>query len=88
MVQPIKNNILVEPFKGSNQTESGFIIPDSAIKESNHVKVIAVGEGTKKRPMKLKVGDTGYRVQNWGSPVIDDGKLFYIMEDVVIIALD
>ena len=30
----------------------------------------------------------GYRVHGWGMPIECDGELFYMMEDVAIIALE
>ena len=38
--------------------------------------------------MKLKKGDIGYRVSEWGNEVEINGEVFYLMEDNAIIALD
>lgn len=69
-------------------TESGLFIPDMARKETDRVTIVKVGNGTPSRPMKLKEGQTGYRVHKWGQPVEYKGELHYIMEDAAIIALD
>lgn len=88
MIQPIRNNILVKAFKDNETTLSGLIVPDSYRKEGCKVEIVAVGNGTKSRPMKLKPNTIGFRVQEWGVPVEDNGTLFYLMDESAIIALN
>lgn len=88
MVKPILNNVLVKPFLGEELTAGGVLVPDSFKKESDKVTIVAVGNGTKNKPMKLKSGTIGYRVSGWGTPIIENGETFYLMEDNAIIALD
>lgn len=88
MVQPIKNNVLVKPFYEKEVSAGGIIIPDNCRKESDRCTIVAAGGGSKNKPMKLRAGSTGYRVGSWGTPVEDNGELFYLMEDNAIIALD
>jgi hypothetical protein len=45
-----------------------------------------VGNGTKNRPMRFEKGQVGFRVKNWGVPVEDNGELYYLMEDVALLA--
>lgn len=87
MIQPVLHNVLVKPFKGSEISEGGLFIPDSIRKPSNRVEIVAVGNGTPKRPMKLKLNTIGYRVKDWGEPIEIDGELHYIMNEAAIIAL-
>lgn len=87
MIQPVLHNVLVKPFKGSEISEGGLFIPDSVRKPSNRVEIVAVGEGSPKRPMKLKAGSIGYRVKGWGDPIEIEGELYYIMNEAAIIAL-
>ena len=87
MIQPILQNVLVKPFPPNETTAGGLFVPDSVKKPSNKVTVVAVGNGSKKRPMKLKVGDIGYRVKEWGNPIELDGELYFMMEQEAIIAL-
>jgi chaperonin GroES len=86
MIQPIRNNVLIKCFEGDNISAGGIIVPDSVKTESNKCTVVAVGNGSKEKPMKLKPGMIGYRVKSWGEPIIDNGELFYIMEQDAIIA--
>jgi chaperonin GroES len=87
MIQPIRNNVLVKCFEGDNVSKGGIIVPDAYKKESNKVEVVAVGNGSTKKPMRLKEGDIGYRVKDWGTEIIEDGQKYYLMDESAIIAL-
>jgi chaperonin GroES len=86
MIRPIKNKVLVKAFKEDEISSGGIIVPESMRKEGSRVEIVAVGSGTPKRPMKLKPGMIGFRVKEWGSPVEENGQLYYIMEDNEILA--
>jgi co-chaperonin GroES (HSP10) len=87
MVQPILNNVLVKCFPGDEISEGGILIPENVRGESDKVMIVAVGDGTKIRPMKLIKDTIGFRVHSWGEPIIENGELFYLMDDKAIIAL-
>ena len=87
MITPIKGQILVKPLMADYESVGGIIVPDSFKEESNKVEIVAVGMGTKQRPMYLKKGDIGFRVKSWGTPIEDEGVLYYLMEQDSIIAL-
>lgn len=87
-MKPTGENILVRPFESDSISAGGILVPDSMKRPCNKVKIIAVGNGTKQRPMKRKEGEVGYRVQNWGEPFIINGELHYIMNQSAIIALE
>lgn len=87
MIQPIRNNVVVKPFLGDEKTIGGIIVPENIRGESDKVMIVSVGKGTKNKPMKLKANTIGFRVQAWGTPIEENGELFYIMEDNAIIAL-
>lgn len=86
MIKPIKNKIVVKAFKEDEISSGGIIVPENMRKDGCRVEVVAVGSGTPKKPMTLKPGDIGFRVKEWGVPVVEDGQLYYIMEDVEILA--
>ena len=86
MIRPIRNQILVKAFKEDEMSSGGIIVPENARKEGCRVEIIAVGNGTPSRPMTLRPGMTGFRVKEWGVPVEDEGELYYLMEDVAILA--
>jgi chaperonin GroES len=86
MIKPIRNQILVKAFKEDEMSSGGIIVPENARKDGNKVKIVAVGSGTPKRPMKLKPDMIGFRVTKWGVPIEENGELYYLMEDVAILA--
>ena len=87
MLKPIRSNVLVQCYPGNEVSEHGIIVPESHRGESNRVKIIAVGSGTKKKPMHLKPGQDGFRVKDWGEPVEENGELYYLMDSSAIIAV-
>lgn len=87
MVKMIRNNVLVKCLNGNEVSDGGIIVPESVRKPSNKVKIVAVGSGLPGKPMKLKVGDIGYRVKDWGEPIEVEGELYYSMDQSAIIAV-
>lgn len=84
----IRNKILVKPFPADEESEGGIFVPESARKISNKVLIVDTGNGTATEPMKLKKGDTGFKVKDWKGEieVMIGGELHYIMEQSSIIA--
>lgn len=87
MIKPIKNNILVKAFKEDAFSNGGIIVPESFRKDGAKVEILAVGGGTKKRPMNLQPG-IGYRIQNAGTPVEYMGEKYYILDQAHILAVE
>ena len=85
-MQPVRNIILTKPFPPDEISEGGIFVPESARQESNKMRVIAVGNGTKERKMIFNPGDIVYRVKDWGTPIDIDGERHYIMDQNGIIA--
>ena len=86
-MKPVLNNVLVKPFESDNISEGGIYVPDSAKKISNKVLIVEVGNGTAKKPMRLKKGQTGHRVKSWGEEILIEGETHFIMSQDAIIAL-
>ena len=80
----INKKILFKPFKGSETTEGGIFVPDSVRKLSNKGEIVEVGE----RVTKVKKGDIGWRVKNWGEELIIGGEKHFLMEEGAILALE
>lgn len=87
-MKPIRTNVLVKPFPADEMSEGGIFVPLNARKESNKVFIIEVGNGTKDKPMRLKKGQVGFRVKDWGTEVIINGEKHFIMDQEAILALD
>lgn len=83
MIKPIKSNILFKPFMRKGATKGGILIPFED--EMDKGEIVAVGKGTKIKPMRLKSGMIGFRVHHWGEPVFDGEEKYYIMDESAII---
>ena len=88
MITPVRNQVLVNPYPSDAVTVGGIIVPDNCKQISNKVRIVAVGGGTKDKPMRLKVGQTGFRVKDWGIEVLVNGELHFLMEDNAILAVE
>lgn len=85
-MQTIGNQILFKPFPSDEVTESGFFVPENAREISDKGIIVQVGKGSPKRPMKLREGQTAYRVHQWGEAVFINNELHFIMDEKAIIA--
>lgn len=85
MIQPIKNMILVEPIEVELGSVSGLIIPDSFKERGSKAKVIAVGNGTKNRPMEIPVGVLCWHVKGAGTEIMEDGKQYFLINDIDVL---
>ncbi|KAK5136594.1 10 kDa heat shock protein [Meristemomyces frigidus] len=71
---PLLDRVLVQRIKADTKTAGGIFLPDSAVKELNEAKVLAVGPGGvdkegKRLPMGVKAGDKVLIPQYGGSPI-------------------
>lgn len=82
-MKPHNKKILFKPFKSNTTTEGGLFIPDSVQKLSNKGEIVEVGD----KVTKVKKGDIGFRVKDWGEEFIINGEKHYIMEQDAILAL-
>lgn len=73
-------------FPGDDKSAGGIIVAESFRAESNKGEVVAVGNGTKGKPMQFKKGDVAYRVQGHGEPLDLDGQRYYMMDQSTILA--
>ena len=87
-MQPIRGQILVRPLESHGVSEGGIIVPNSFKKDSNKVEVVAVGNGTKDKPMKRKVGEVGFRVKDCGVELLIDDVKHFLIDQSWIIALN
>ena len=87
-MKPVRNNVLVKPFPPSEQSEGGIFVPLSVRKDNNRGTVVAVGNGTKDRPMQFKRGQIVYRVFEWGTPIEIQGEKHFLMDDSAILATE
>ena len=65
-------------------TEGGLLIPETARKISNKVRIVEVGN----KVTKVKKGDVAFRVVDWGTEVIEDNVRYYLMDANSILAYE
>ena len=87
-MKPVLSQVLFKPFPSPEQTESGIFVPENARPISNKGTIVAVGNGTKEYPMRLKVGDVAYRTKLWGTEVVEKGAIYFIMTEDSFLAVD
>ncbi|KAL6706802.1 mitochondrial heat shock protein Hsp10 [Coniothyrium glycines] len=73
-IAPLLDRILVQRLKPEAKTATGIFLPETAVKELNEAKVIAVGPGALDRDGKrvapsVSVGDKVLIPQFGGSPI-------------------
>lgn len=91
-VQPLFDNVLIEPLEAEEKTASGILLPDTAKEKGQIGQVVAVGKGKvgpkgDVHPMVVKVGDTVMYKKWGGNEVKVDGKEMTLVgqEDVLAI---
>lgn len=90
-IRPTGDNILIEPIKKKEKTESGILLPENSQEKSEQGKVIAVGPGKKIKnetyPLEVKVGDLVIFTQYGPNEVKIDGKKYLIAKESDILAI-
>lgn len=86
-IKPLADRVLVKIEEVQEKTASGLYIPQTAQEKTQIGTVVAVGEGTDKIKMIVKVGDRVMHDKYAGTSVKSDGKEFLIlsMKDVLAI---
>jgi len=91
-IKPISDHILIEPIKEEEKTKTGILLPDTAEKEPEQGKVVAVGPGKKDKkgniiPLEVKVGDK-VLFRSFGPHQFKaDGKEYLIAKEEEILAI-
>lgn len=84
-MRPIKNNIIIEPIE-TVETKGGIIIKATET-ERLTAKVIAVGEGTKRNPMLVKVGQEIVYLNNVGKPLEFEGIRYLLINERHVVGI-
>ncbi len=84
-VNPLADRVLIKVTEGDTKTAGGLIIPQTAQEKTQTGVVIAVGSGTEKDPIKVKVGDKVMYDKYAGTAIKIDGTdhLIAKMSDVI-----
>lgn len=87
-IKPIRNQVLVRPFPSDDKSTGGIVVPESFRARNNRGEVVAVGEGTKKRPMIVKEGQVVYNVFEYGLPININGVIHYLMDQNALLCTE
>lgn len=87
-MKPILSQVIFKPFISEEITESGMFVPETAREISNKGAIVAVGTGTKNKPMRLKEGMVVYRTKDWGMGFSFNGEIYFLMDEAAIIAIE
>ncbi|KAK4175858.1 chaperonin 10-like protein [Triangularia setosa] len=88
---PLLDRVLVQRVKAEAKTASGIFLPETAVKELNEAKVLAVGPGGldkdgRRVPMGCAAGDRVLIPQYGGSPVKVGDEEYHLFRDSEILA--
>ena len=86
-IKPLADRVLLKAADAQETTESGLILAASAQEKPEISEVIAVGPGTEKNPMTVKVGDKVIISKYSGTQVNLDGEEYTISEVKDILAV-
>ncbi len=90
-IKPIGDNVLIEPIKKENKTDSGILLPEDSQEKSEQGKVIAVGPGKRVKdkiyPLDIKVGDRVIFTQYGPNEIKIDGKKYLIAKESDVLAV-
>lgn len=75
-IRVLRDNILVRPFESDGVSEGGIIVPDSCKTRNNKAIVVAVGNKA-----MVHIGEVVFHIKDAGTPIEENGILYYIMRD-------
>ena len=86
-LKPLADRVLLKQEKAESKTASGIILPEAAQEKTQTATVEAVGPGTEKEKITVKVGDRVMYDKYSGTQVKIDGEEFLIVKNSDIIAV-
>ena len=86
-IKPLADRVLIEPAEAEQKTASGIIIPDTAQEKTQQATVEAVGPGTEKEKITVKVGEKILYDKYAGTGIKIDGEDYLILKNSDIIAV-
>jgi chaperonin GroES len=81
MLATVGNKVIVEQMMVEAKSLGGIIMSDAFLEVSAKGKVVAVGCGTVKQPMKIPLGVECFFVKGGGEEIEIDGKKYLVMGD-------
>ncbi len=86
-LKPLADRVLLKQEKAETTTKSGIILPEAAQEKTQTATVEAVGPGTEKEKITVKVGERVMYDKYSGVQVKIDGEEYLIVKNSDIIAV-
>lgn len=86
-IQPTEDRILLTLEKGEEKTAGGIFIPKEAQEKPQIGRILAIGEGTKEKPMNFKVNQRVLFSQYGGNKIKYNGEDYIILSTSDILAI-
>lgn len=86
-LKPLADRVLLKQEKAESTTKSGIILPETAQEKTQTAKVEAVGPGTEKEKITVKIGDRVMYDKYAGVQLKMDGEEYLIVKNSDIIAI-
>ena len=83
-IQPLGENVLIEPAKSDAKTASGIVLPDTSEEKPQEGKVIAVGDDKK---IKVKAGQKVIYSKYSGNEIKVGDKEYLLVKNEDILAV-
>ena len=85
-IKPLGSRVVIKKMDALEKTEGGLILSGAAKEKPQQAEVLAVGPGTEKEKMELKVGDTVIFSKYGGTDLKYEGEEYTIMNQSDILA--
>lgn len=85
-MKAIRDNIIVKPCISDEYSEGGLFVPEAFRERSNKAVIVSVGNGTKRRKMYLKEGQTIFHIKGAGTEFVENGEGYFIMKQQDVLA--
>lgn len=84
---PLGDRVVLKQLKAEETTKSGIVLPGQAQEKPQQAEVVAVGPGTEKVKMEVKVGNQVIYSKYAGTDVKLDGEEYIIVKQEDILAV-
>ncbi len=86
-IKPLGTRVVIKKDEALEKTQGGLILSGSAKEKPQQAEVVAVGPGTDKEKMQLKVGDHVIFAKYGGTELKFQGEEYTIIEQKDILAI-
>ena len=84
---PLGDRVVLKQLKAEETTKSGIVLPGQAKEKQQQAEVVAVGPGTEKVKMEVKVGDQVIYSKYAGTDVKLEDEEFIVVKQEDILAI-